>query len=186
MTIKIEMVEVPPSQDQKISSFAIGKYPVTQEQYEAVMGTNPSWFQDNPQNPVESVSWNNAQVFCQKLSEMTGKTYRLPTEAEWEYACRAGTDTVYYFGNDANQLGDYAWYWGNSQETTHPVGQKLPNAWGLYDMHGNIEEWCQEVVLRGGSWADFPNNCRTAIRDFFNVRRNDNFNAYGFRVVCDN
>jgi formylglycine-generating enzyme required for sulfatase activity len=100
--------EKPPHQV-KVNSFAIGKYPVTQAQYQAVMGNNPSYFKNNPQNPVEQVSWNDAQAFCQKLSQITGKTYRLPTEAEWEYTCRAGTTTRYYFGDDANQLGDYAW-----------------------------------------------------------------------------
>jgi formylglycine-generating enzyme required for sulfatase activity len=100
--------EKPPHQV-KVYSFAIGKYPVTQAQYQAVMGNNPSYFKNNPQNPVEQVSWNDAQAFCQKLSQITGKTYRLPTEAEWEYTCRAGTTTRYYFGDDANQLGDYAW-----------------------------------------------------------------------------
>ena len=178
-----------PQHQVKVNSFAIGKYPVTQAQYEAVMGTNPShfknnsWFQNNPQNPVENVSWNYAQAFCQKLSQITGKTYRLPTEAEWEYACRAGTTTRFYFGDDANQLGNYAWYDGNSQNTTHPVGQKKPNAWGLHDMIGNVWEWCEDdwhdnyigaptdgsawlinndncshlKCLRGGSWINSPN-----------------------------
>jgi formylglycine-generating enzyme required for sulfatase activity len=120
--------------------FKIGKYPVTQAQYEAVMETNPSYFMNNPQNPVEQVSYDNAVAFCQKLSEITGKNYRLPTNSEWEYACRAGTTTTYYFGDDANQLGDYAWYSENSGFITHPVGQKKPNGWGLYDMHGNVWE----------------------------------------------
>jgi formylglycine-generating enzyme required for sulfatase activity len=198
--------EKPPHQV-KVNSFAIGKYPVTQAQYQAVMGTNPSYFKNNPQNPVECVSWNDAQAFCQKLSQITGKTYRLPTEAEWEYACRAGTTTRYYFGDDANQLGDYAWYGGNSQNTTHPVGQKKPNAWGLYDMIGNVWEWCEDnwhdnyigaptdgsawikngndnrSLLRGGSWGINPNYCRSAIRNDY-IRRDYRNYYYGFRVVC--
>jgi formylglycine-generating enzyme required for sulfatase activity len=197
-----------PQHPVKVNSFAIGKYPVTQAQYEAVMGTNPSKFQNNPQNPVERVSWNNAQAFCQKLSQITGKTYRLPTEAEWEYACRAGTTTRYYFGDDANRLGDYAWYRGNSQDKTHPVGQKKPNAWGLYDMSGNVWEWCEDnwhdnyigaptdgsawlinndnrshlKCLRGGSWFSNPSYCRSASRYWF-IPGIDDF-YYGFRVAC--
>ena len=183
MVIKIEMVEVTASQDQKINSFAIGKYPVTQEQYEAVMGTNPSYFQDNPQNPVESVSWNDAQAFCIKLNGMTGHKYRLPTQEEWEYACRAGTTTDYYFGDDANQLGNYAWYEDNSGLITFPVGAaKSPNAWGLYDMSGNVWEWCIDKWLRGGSWNDPPYCCRSANRDS-SPPRGLRFNNVGFRVV---
>jgi formylglycine-generating enzyme required for sulfatase activity len=195
-----------PQHQVKINSFAIGKYPVTQAQYQAVMGTNPSHFSNNPQNPVERISSDDAQAFCQKLSQITGKTYRLPTEAEWEYACRAGTTTRYYFGDDANQLGDYAWYGGNSQQTTHPVGQKKPNAFGLYDMHGNVWEWCEDnwhnsyqnapsdgsawlikdndyQIVRGGSWYGLPNLCRSAYRNF-NYRRGNIVNYFGFRVVC--
>jgi formylglycine-generating enzyme required for sulfatase activity len=196
--------EKPPHQV-KVNSFAIGKYPITQAQYQAVMGNNPSHFKNNPQNPVEQVSWDDAQAFCQKLSQITGKTYRLPTEAEWEYACRAGTTTRYYFGDNDNQLGDYAWYDENSNDTTHPVGQKKPNGWGLYDMSGNVWEWCEDnwhgnyigapddgsawldndndyLIVRGGSWFDSPSYCRSAFRDYFN-RRDLDFD-FGFRVVC--
>ncbi len=168
----ITMVEIPASQ--KIKSFRIGKYPVTQVQYQAVMGVNPSYFQGNLQNPVENVSYDDAETFCQKLSKATGKQYRLPTKAEWEYACRAGTTSDYY--------GDYAWYKGNSQQTTHPVGQKKPNAWGLYDMRGNVWEWCQQVVIRGGSWGTDPLNFRSALRIDY-IRRGSRYNSIGFRVA---
>ncbi|MFN7255598.1 MAG: SUMF1/EgtB/PvdO family nonheme iron enzyme [Microcystis sp.] len=198
-----------PQHQVQVNSFAIGKYPVTQAQYQAVMGTNPSHFKNNPQNPVEKVSWNDAQAFCQKLSQITGKTYRLPTEAEWEYACRGGTTTRFYFGDDANQLGDYAWYEGNSGGTTHPVGQKKPNAWGLHDMSGNVWEWCEDnwhdnyigaptdgsawfikndnrsqspKCLRGGSWNHYPNLCRSASRGGLNP--DIVINNFGFRVAC--
>jgi formylglycine-generating enzyme required for sulfatase activity len=175
-----------PQHQVKVNSFAIGKYLVTQAQYEAVMGTNPSYFKNNPQNPVENVSWDDAEDFCQKLSQITGKTYRLPTEAEWEYACRAGTTTDYYFGDYFDDyLKDYAWYKGNSQNKTHPVGQKKPNAWGLYDMSGNVWEWCEDSSLRGGSWGYNPYNCRSAIRCDRYRRCSPNFDV-GFRVVCDN
>ena len=174
--VALEMITVP------TKTFAIGKYPITQAQYEAVMGNNPSYFQGNSQNPVEQVSYDDAVAFCQKLSEMTGKNYRLPTESEWEYACRAGTVTGYYFGDDRRQLGDYAWYFDNSQGTTHPVGLKLPNPWGLYDMHGNVWEWCQQIVMRGGSWCNVPTFCLSAIR-IYDIRRGDRCYIRGFRVA---
>jgi formylglycine-generating enzyme required for sulfatase activity len=221
--VKLEMVSLPagkflmgssesddeqPPHQVKVNSFAIGKYPITQAQYQAVMGNNPSHFKNNPQNPVERVSWNDAQAFCQKLSQITGKTYRLPTEAEWEYACRAGTTTRYYFGDNDNQLGDYAWYDGNSGGKTHPVGQKKPNGWGLYDMSGNVWEWCEDdwhdsyagapddgtawldndnrsrsrKCLRGGSWYSNPLFCRSAFR--LNDDSRDLYHSIGFRVVC--
>ena len=115
-----------------VPGFSMGKYEITQAQWKAVMGTNPSYFKgDNL--PVENVSWNDAKEFCSKLSQMTGKQYRLPTEAEWEYACRAGTTGPY-----AGNLDAMAWYSNNAGFKTHPVGQKRPNAFGLYDMHGNV------------------------------------------------
>ncbi len=124
--------------------FYLGVTEVTQEQYQKVMGSNPSGFK-GPQNPVEQVSWNDAVAFCRKLSELPseksgGYVYRLPTEAEWEYACRAGTTTTYSFGDSESELGAYAWYIDNSGRTTHPVGGKRPNACGLYGMHGNVFE----------------------------------------------
>ena len=139
--------------------FYLGIYPVTQEQYERVMGTNPavvttfvtSFVPRDPNGPVVSVSWDDAQEFCRKLSALPeekagGHVYRLPTEAEWEYACRAGSTTRYFFGDSAETLGDYAWWYKNPQPTlaNRPVGQRKPNPWGLYDMHGNVYQWCAD------------------------------------------
>ncbi len=182
--------------------FYMGVYEVTQEQYEAVVGKNPAYFK-GAKNPVETVSWDDAVAFCKALSKKTGKVVRLPTEAEWEYACRPGTKTAFCFGDDQKQLGDYAWYTGNSGSKTHPVAQKKPNAWGLYDMHGNVWEWCSDWyadsyanakavdpqgaasgtlrVLRGGSWFSIPRGCRAAYRsgnnpDYRHI-------GSGFRVV---
>lgn len=157
--------------------FYLSKYEVTQAQWEAVMGTQPSKFRGDANRPVANVSWEEAQEFLRKLNAQEGgRKYRLPTEAEWEYAARAGSTTAYSFGDDARQLGEYAWYDQNAGGTTHPVGQKRPNAWGLYDMHGNVWEWVQDWkgaytagaaedptgpstgalrVIRGGSWY-FP------------------------------
>lgn len=170
-----------------VDGFWMGKYEVTQTQWEKVMGKNPSFFKGDSR-PVEQVSWNDVQRFLKTLNGKVDKEmYRLPTEAEWEYAVRAGTDTMFYFGNDAGKLGDYAWYAGNSGAKAHLVGQLKPNAWGLYDMHGNVWEWCQDWydseyywkspsknpkgpssrdfrVLRGGSWYSDPNDCRSANR----------------------
>ena len=181
--------------------FYLGVTEVTQAQYEAVMGTNPSQFK-GPTNPVESVSWNDAVEFCRKLSEKTRKTFRLPTEAEREYACRAGSKTRFSFGDSESVLGEYAWYASNSGGKTHPVGQKKPNPWGLYDMHGNVAEWCADWyadypkaavtdhqgpasgtyrVLRGGSWYPTPDGCRSAFRN--HGTPGIRYNVFGFRVV---
>ncbi len=181
----------------------IGKYDVTQEHYQAVIGTNPSQFKGKD-NPVEMVSWDDTQVFCKKLTEQTKQTVRLPTEAEWEYSCRAGTTTAYHSGDAEADLGRVAWYDGNSKNTTHPVGQKEPNKFGLYDMHGNVWQWCQDLwdenyyaksstenpqgpdhgaarLLRGGSWGYSPLYCRSASR-FGNGPDYRSYN-FGFRVV---
>jgi formylglycine-generating enzyme required for sulfatase activity len=173
-----------PAQD-----YYLGKYPVTQEQWEAVMGSNPSFFKGGSR-PVKNVSWFDAQIFIQKLNQLSGKqNYRLPTEEEWEYACRAGSTSKYYFGDDASQLGEYAWYLGNSGQTIHPVGQKKPNAWGLYDMAGNVWEWTDSWydsspsyrVIRGGSWSDDAGSCRSATRNCFTP--DYRYFNFGFRLV---
>jgi formylglycine-generating enzyme required for sulfatase activity len=141
-------------------NYYLGMTQVTQGQYEKVMGDNPSRFQgcevdgrDSSAFPVEQVSWDDVVEFCKKLSELpeekkSGRVYRLPTEAEWEYACRAGSNTAYCFGNNEESLCDYAWFEDNSGYQTHPVGEKKPNAWGLYDMHGNVWELCSD-------WYDY-------------------------------
>jgi len=176
---------------------------VTQQQYEQVTGNNPS-HSKGANKPVEQVSWNEVVEFCRKLSEQEGAEYRLPTEAEWEYACRGGTTTGYSFGDNASQLGEYAWYSENSDSTTHAVGQKLPNAWGLYDMHGNVWEWCRDWyadygkervlidptgpasgntrVLRGGSFSFPPVIVRSAVRAT-TAQPDDRGNDHGFRLA---
>jgi formylglycine-generating enzyme required for sulfatase activity len=156
--------------------FYMGVTEVTQAQYQAIMHRNPSKFRDAA-NPVEWISWYDAADFCKKLSGKIRQAVRLPTEAEWEYACRAGSKTKFCFGDADEDLGDYAWYYDNSGRTTQAVGQKKPNAWGLYDMHGNVSEWCsdwhdrervadlpRERVLRGGNWNCPPGYCCSARR----------------------
>jgi len=188
--------------------------PVTQQEYQSVRTNNPSYFTGDPSRPVEQVSWLDATNYCRLLTERelaagripAGYCYRLPTEAEWEYACRAGTSTRFYYGDDPGytNLAAHAWYRNSSANTTHPVGQKPPNPWGLHDMHGNVWEWCQDWyaaahpggsvidpqgppdgilrVLRGGSWYDFGWLCRSACRIGDDPAANY-YNNYGFRVV---
>jgi len=178
----------------------------TQGQWESIMARNPSRFKDcGDECPVESVSWNDVQKFISGLNKIEGTNeYRLPTEAEWEYACRARTTTVFSFGDEEDKLDEYAWYWGNSEGQTHPVGQKKANAWGLYDMHGNVYEGCQDWygdyqsgsvtdpkgpsegegrVFRGGSWSRDVWGLRSAIRDW--TFPDDCSHDLGFRVAKD-
>ena len=181
--------------------FYMGKYEVTQAQWRQVMGTNPSKFEGDSL-PVAKVSWNDVQEFIGKLNEMNdGFVYRLPSEAEWEYACRAGTT-----GDYAGDLDSMAWYEDNSASQSHPVGQKQANAFGLYDMHGNMWEWCADAwhenydgaptdgsiwssggdssrrVLRGGSWFNDSNLCRSALRNRYAPAFR--LNNLGFRIVA--
>jgi len=166
--------------------FYLGIHAVTQGQWEAVMGDNPSRFMGDLNRPVEMVSWEDVQAFIGQLNAREGHAlYRLPTEAEWEYAARAGSTTAYCFGDDPRRLGEYAWYSENAGGQIHPVGQLQPNTWGLYDMHGNVWEWVQDWygkytaepvtdpqepaagslrVLRGGSWGFVARGCRSAYR----------------------
>lgn len=230
--VTLEMVQIPPgtftmgspsSEDRRqddegpqrqvtVRGFYIGKYTITQAQYEAIMGNNPANFK-GAKRPVENVSWNDAVEFCRKLSQKTGRSYRLPSEAEWEYACRAGTTTPFYFGETittdlVNYDGNYTY--GSAPKgvfrgTTTEVGKFPPNAFGLYDMHGNVWEWCQDdwyadykgaptdgsarlsgndnhnKLLRGGSWNNFPEVCRSANRS--NASRGYRHVNNGFRVM---
>jgi formylglycine-generating enzyme required for sulfatase activity len=202
-------------------AFWMGKYEVTQGEYEAVMGNNPSYFNGGDygvdlSRPVETVSWNNAVAYCAALTEReraAGRiapncVYRLPTEAEWEYACRAWTSTRFSYGDDPGytNLTNYAWYGDNSDLQTHPVGQKLSNAWGLYDMHGNVWERCQDWwadnlpgglildpqgptwgsgrVIRGGGWYGLDaRRCRSARRRYSYSLPDDGGYVLGFRAV---
>jgi formylglycine-generating enzyme required for sulfatase activity len=149
---------------------------VTQGQWRAVMGDNPSHFQNGKNYPVESVSWNDVQAFLEKLNTMDpGKNYRLPTEAEWEYACRAGTT-----GEQYGELDDIAWYWKNSEDQTHPVAKMQSNAWGMYDMLGNVWEWCADYLF---GYYYFGSFTRSANRGWdYPDRRHVN---YGFRCARD-
>jgi formylglycine-generating enzyme required for sulfatase activity len=207
-----------------VDAFLMDKYEVTQAEYEKQGLPNPSHFK-GPDLPVEQITWPQAAYYCNQRSQAEGLTpcyneqtsacdfnadgYRLPTEAEWEYACRAGSTTDYSFGNDAGRLADFAWFADNSAKKTHPVGKKKPNRWGLFDMHGNVAEWCNDVydaayytatppanphgpadgkqyVLRGGSWNSPPE----ILRSFHRVGEVAGFSdaclardAIGFRCV---
>jgi len=188
--------------------FYLSVHEVTQTQYERVMGNNPSLYK-GANKPVEQVSWNDAVEFCRRLSEQEGVEYRLPTEAEWEYACRAGTTTAFSFGDDATEFPQYAWCRDRFPEisererSTHQVGRLIPNAWGLFDMHGNVLEWCHDWlaaygsekvvnapagpplgtshVLRGGAFNTPPQYVRAACR--YVIRPAVRSLSLGFRVA---
>jgi formylglycine-generating enzyme required for sulfatase activity len=183
--------------------FYLCTYPVTQVEWKAVMDDEPSYFKGD-YLPVEQVSWDDVQEFIKKLNVKEGTDkYRLPSEAEWEYACRAGTTTKYSFGDSESELGGYAWYDDNSEGKTHPVGQKDPNSWGLHDMHGNVWEWVQDEwhddydgaptdgsawesgdgalrAHRGGGWDSTAGGCRSAVRD---LRSRSRYRGLGFRIL---
>ena len=213
-----------PAHPVRVSSFYMDKFAVTQKSFEGLMGTNPSKFK-GPDRPVERVSWLAAVKYCNMRSLKEGlhpcydpetlacnfeaDGYRLPTEAEWEYACRAGSTTDYSFGNDPALLREYGWFKDNSGEATNPVGEKRPNAWGLHDMHGNVSEWCNDFyaedayrrsggddprgpatgekrVLRGGNWRSDASQCRSSARSAETPGFADvcfGYEAYGFRCA---
>ncbi|NEQ10162.1 MAG: formylglycine-generating enzyme family protein [Moorea sp. SIO4E2] len=210
-----------PQHQVSVKQFWMGQFPVTQQQWQAVAGyqqvntslnSTPSHFKGDNKLPVEQVSWHDAKEFCTALnvkfkSQLQNRKFRLPSEAEWEYACRAGTTTRYYYGEDQSILGNYAWYDVNSDSQTHPVGQKIPNNWKLYDMIGNVWEWCQDTwpsnyedapvdgsawlsdnnndnrLLRGGSLYHNSRTCRCASRPYY-LSPVNGYNGHGFRVVC--
>jgi formylglycine-generating enzyme required for sulfatase activity len=213
-----------PPHEVTISPFYMDKCLVTQEQYERVMGDNPARWK-GPKNPIEQVRWSDAVKFCNARSRLEGlepcynletwecsfdaNGYRLPTEAEWEYACRAGAKTAYFFGDSASQLANYAWFEKNAGGHPQPVGQKMPNPWGLYDICGNLWEWCNDFygveyysespqkdprgpaegdtkVVRGGAWKFSADNCRCGYRYNENPGYVDvcfGYDIYGFRCV---
>lgn len=199
--------------------FWMSRYEITQKQYQAVMDANPSQTQEDRGDtvlfPVDSITWQNAMDFCEAISDKEGRYYTLPTEAQWEYACRAGTTTEFYWGDEIEQLEKHAWYDKQNalrpRITIQPVGKKLPNSWGLYDMYGNVSEWCldwydqyyyanspnidpyndvpketdmelRKKVHRGGSTVHPDGGCRSASRDWDFFHLTDT--TRGFRVVC--
>jgi formylglycine-generating enzyme required for sulfatase activity len=169
--------------------FWLGKYPITQAQWHAVTGRNPSTFTGDSRRPVENVSWDDCREYCRLLTELAGCEVRLPSEAEWEYSCRANSTAAYFYGDGDRPLVQYAWFYLNSFRTTHPVGLKRANPWGIHDLVGNVWEWCRDVwhsdylgapgdgspwldgedrqrhrVLRGGSWNYEASCCRSCYR----------------------
>jgi formylglycine-generating enzyme required for sulfatase activity len=191
-----------PAHQVTVSSFKIAKYPVTQKQWVALMDSNPSYFKGDENLPVERVSWHDAQEFIAKLNEVTGKNYRLATEAEWEYAARGGNKSGNFKYSGSNDIDEVAWYRENRDNKTHPVGTKKANELGINDMSGNVWEWCNDWyaeytvesqtnpqgpaegsyrVDRGGSWFHVPLYCRVACRDYDTPEARYYF--IGFRLV---
>ena len=217
-------IDAKPAHEVKVDAFLMDQNEITQEVYEKVTGSNPSR-RKNPKNPVEQVTWSAAVKFCNARSVQEGlkpcydtntwecdfsaSGYRLPTEAEWEYACRAGSTASYYFGDVAAELKFFAWFDGNAQSKPHPVGQRKPNAWGLYDMSGNVWEWCNDFygvkyyrespgdnprgpkqgekrVLRGGAWSSSAANCNSWVRNCDEAGQADvclTMDSNGYRCV---
>ncbi|MDD7439840.1 formylglycine-generating enzyme family protein [Prevotellamassilia timonensis] len=190
-----------PTHNVTLSSYYICKYEVTQALWQAVMDSNPSKFKGD-YRPVEGVSWNDCQTFINRLNSYTGRNFRLPTEAEWEFAARGGNYSRHYKYSGSNYIGDVAWYDGNSGDHTHPVGTKQANELGLYDMSGNVWEWCSDWygsyssysqtdpigpnsgsdrVWRGGGWYDSVWNCRSSYRNYYAPR--DCSDYLGLRLV---
>ena len=195
-----------PAHQVTVPGFYIGKYEVTQAEWKAVMGTNPSKFKDCDRCPVDNVTWNEAQEFIQKLNQQTGKNFRLPTEAEWEYAARGGQKSKgYLYAGDSRNLGLVAWWYGNSGRKTHPVGERKANELGIYDMSGNVWEWCADSwhdnfkgapadglewsgrgvngkrALRGGSWNNNAEDARSSARRESNYTNSNGY--FGFRLA---
>lgn len=193
-----------PAHDVEVHTFYMAAHEVTQAQWQAVMGFNPSHYKD-PRRPVENVTWIETQSFLEELNRIEGTNkYRLPSEAEWEYAARAGSKGQYFFGDDVGQLSRYAWFDGNAKIGTQAVGRSQPNPWGLYDMYGNVWEWvqdcwhegytdapsdsrvwgggdCSQRVLRGGGWANRADYLGSTVRGTYEAKFEDSSN--GFRVV---
>jgi formylglycine-generating enzyme required for sulfatase activity len=202
----VGIIDERPQHQVTLSSFNIGKYEVTQSQWEVVMGSNPSTLKTGDNYPVESVSWYDVEEFIVKLNALTGKNYRLPTEAEWEYAARGGNKSNNYIYSGSDNSDDVAWHWNNSDGTYHQVGTKLPNELGIYDMSGNVYEWCYDWagsytteaqtdptgypavrpwrIFRGGTWHYAPASCRVAYRGF--TSPDERQDGLGFRLALVN
>ncbi|MDR0971200.1 MAG: formylglycine-generating enzyme family protein [Bacteroidales bacterium] len=187
-----------------LTNFSISKYLITQAQWKKIMGNNPSENVRGDNYPVTNVSWIDAQEFCERLSRKTGRSYRLPTEAEWEYAAKGGNKSKGYKFSGSNNLDDVGWYKENSGGNKHPVGRKLPNELGIYDMSGNVWQWCNDIygeysntkqkdptgpdlgsyrIIRGGSWGNSDAGCRNINRNYFTPSYRDA--SVGFRIVLD-